>query len=65
MSGRLTRVPGPATPTDRNTQPTAGLFALLVIDTKTVNGSAYLNTSSDGGGGGGAALGGSAVGAAA
>jgi len=55
MSGKPTRVAGPATATVLNTQFTAGLFALLVIDTKAVCGSASLNASSDGGGGGGAA----------
>src|SRR6516165_8532548 len=58
-------VAGPATAGDRYTQPTAGLFALLVIDTKagipSGDGSPYLNTSSDGGGGGGAAAGGASV----
>ena len=43
----------PATATDLYMQPTAGLSALLVIDTMVVPGLSRLNTSSGGGGGGG------------
>jgi hypothetical protein len=55
---------GPATATLLNTQFTAGLFALLVIDTRLVPAPSSLSTSSDGGGGGGSATGGAAGGAA-
>src|ERR1700730_5908833 len=59
-------VAGPATATALYTQPTAGLSALLVIDTKagipSGDGSPYLNLSSGGGGGGGAAGGAPAAG---
>jgi hypothetical protein len=56
---------GPATATLLNRQFTAGLFALLVIDTRLVPAPSSLSTSSDGGGGGGAATGGAAAGGAA
>ncbi len=48
----------PATATLLYTQFIAGLFALLVIDTRLVPAPSFRNTSCDGGGGGGSATGG-------